>query len=211
VFSAEGSTDRNALDVLEALSLALPLGTREISEERAGMAGLQQTLEEHRRSFAAYVLDYHELLRAALSADGTDNGSYLPARSLYDSLPAEAQAELRQRAEGASASGFIECMTWPSMCRVVYRTASGLVGMGSRVTRPGDLVCRVRGSAVLMTLRRIKDSGAGEVAKTGTGTGADVGEISCVHIGPTVVPERMKRSVVDGREFGEKSATFRIL
>jgi hypothetical protein len=218
VFPAEkrGGNSANsgddALAVLESLSLALPLGTQE-KDEPVSKAGLNQTLEEHHRSFAAYVLEYHKLLRGASSAAGgvnDDDNSYLPVRSLFDSLPAEAQAELRRRAEGATSGEFIECMTWPSMCRVVYRTVSGLVGMGSRVMRSGDLVCRVRGSPVMMTLRRIGDSGAGEGIRTGTGTEA-AASICCAYIGPTVVPARMKRGVIDGLEFGEKAANFRIL
>jgi hypothetical protein len=208
VFPAEGSADRDALAVLETLSLALPLGTRE-KDQPVSRVGSQQTLEEHQRSFAAYVLEYHELRCGAPKSSSIDDDSYLPARSLYDSLPVEAQAELRQRAEGNTGGKFVECMTWPSMCRVVYRTTSGLVGMGSRVTRPGDLVCRVRGSPVLMMLRRIKDSSASQGTKRGTGT--DAAPISCAHIGPTVVPARMKRDVVDGGEFDEKAADFRIV
>jgi len=211
--SAFASPGGDALAVLESLSLALPLGTQE-KDDPVSKAGLNQTLEEHHRSFAAYVLEYHELLRGALSEAGgvneDDDNSYLPVRSVFDSVPAEAQAELRRRAEGTTAGGFLECMTWPSMCRIVYRTASGLVGMGSRVTRPGDLVCRVKGSAVLMTLRRVDDSGASEVTGTTTETEAAV-SIRCAHIGPTVVPARMKRGAIDGAEFGEKAANFRII
>ncbi|KAI0183453.1 heterokaryon incompatibility protein-domain-containing protein [Xylaria flabelliformis] len=195
-FPAEGSADRDALAVLETLSLALPLGTRG-EDEPVSTAGAHQSLEEHRRSFAAYVLEYHELWRGASEAGGIgEEDSYLPARSLYDSLPVEAQAELRRRAEGVTGEGFIECMTWSSMCRVVYRTKSGLVGMGSRVTQPGDLVCRVRGSPVLMTLRRIEN---------------DATLISCAFIGPTVVPARVRKDVLDGGEFDEKAAQFRIV
>lgn len=202
----------DALAVLDSLSMALSLGTREKDDPNSDI-GSSQTLEEHRRSFAAYILEYHELLRGALSEAGDvndDDKSYLPVRSLFDSLPAEAQIELRRRAEGATAGGFLECMTWPSMCRIVYRTASGLVGMGSRVTRPGDLVCRVRGSAVPMTLRRTNDSNASEVTGMATNT-EPVMSLRCVHIGPTVVPARMKRGVTDGAEFGEKAANFRII
>jgi hypothetical protein len=203
----------DALAVLESLSLALPLGTRE-KDTHASKAGLSQTLEEHHQSFAAYVLEYHELLRSASSevssvSEDNDN-SYLPVRSIFDSLPAEAQAELRRRAEGTTAGGFLECMTWPSMCRIVYRTASGLVGIGSRVTQPGDLVCRVRGSAVLMTLRRIVNSGSSEVTRMTTETEAAL-SIRCAHVGPTVVPVRMRQGVIDGAEFGEKAANFRIV
>jgi hypothetical protein len=208
VFPIEGSANCDALAVLETLSLALSLGTRE-KDQPASKVGSQQTLEEHQRSFAAYVLEYHELRRNAPEASGTDDDSYRPARSLYDSLSVEAQAELRRRAEGTTGAKFIECMTWPSMCRVVYRTKLGLVGMGSRITRPGDLVCRVRGSPVLMTLRRIKDSGAGQGTMTEMVT--DTVLITCAHIGPTVVPARMKKDVIDGGEFDEEAADFRIV
>lgn len=47
--------------------------------------------------------------------------------------------------------------------------------MGSTVTRPGDLVCRVPGSKVLMTLRRIETADA------------EPGTISCVYVAPTVL------------------------
>ncbi|KAI0424358.1 heterokaryon incompatibility protein-domain-containing protein [Xylaria sp. FL1042] len=202
----DASTDHDVLAVLETLSLALPLGTRG-EDEPVSTAGAHQTLEDHRRSFAAYVLEYHELWHDASEAGGIDDDSYLPACSLYDSLPAEAQAKLRRRAEGVTGEKFIECMTWSSMCRVVYQTTSRLVGMGSRVARPGDLVCRVKGSPVLMTLRRIEDSGAG----SGTETGTDAVLISCAYIGPTVVPARIKKDVLDGAEFGEKAAHFRLI
>ncbi|KAI6364618.1 hypothetical protein MCOR25_005623 [Pyricularia grisea] len=213
VFPAEGPAGRNALEVLESLSLALPLGTRE-KDEPMTTAGSQQPLAEHRQSFAAYVLEYHELLRAVSeSRGGGDTISYLPARSLLDTLPPDAQAEIRRRAEGATGERFVECMTWPSMCRVVYRTASGLVGMGSRVTRPGDLVCRVRGSPALMTLRRIQGSvGFSNTATVESDAGADDDvTISCAHVAPTIVPERMVRGVTDIGEFGEKPAKFRII
>jgi hypothetical protein len=206
----------DALAVLESLSLSLPLGTRENDQPVRRAIGPQQTLEEHRRSFAAYVLEYHELWRRAseAKASGTDDGddnSYLPARSLYGSLPPEAQAELRRRAEGATSGGFLECMTWLSMCRVVYRTRSGLVGMGSRVSRPGDLVCRVRGSSVMMTLRRIEESGADYGQGPRTRVETDDEQICCAYIGPTVLPARMKKGVVDGAAFGEKPVQFRII
>jgi hypothetical protein len=201
------------LAVLESLSLALPLGTREKGEP-VSKAGLNQTLEEHHRSFAAYVFEYHELIHGALSEARKDNQDHntsdLPARSIIDTLPAEAQSELKRRAEGASSGGFLECMVWPSMCRVLYRTKSGLVGMGSRITKPGDLVCRVKGSSVLVTLRKAKNGDTAETEMTNAKTDT-VPLIRCVHVGPTVVPARMRKGVIDGAEYGEKPVNFRIL
>jgi hypothetical protein len=215
-FPAEGSAeDRDALAVLEALSHALSLAVEDEADSR-------RTPSEHQRSFAAYILEYHELWRRASEAaggiihDDNDSDGSLPARSLYDSLPVETQAELRRRGQGSTSEKFIERMTWPSMCRVVYRTRTGLVGMGSRVSRPGDLVCRVRGSPVLMTLRPIGrhdgiDPGIETSGEAGVTLMTGTAPISCVHIAPTAVPERLKRDLVDGREFGERAAHFRIL
>lgn len=207
------STNGDALAVLESLSLALSFGTRE-KDEPVGNAGLNQTREEHHRSFAAYVLEYHNLLQEALSetcvATGHEDNSYLPVRSIYSSLPVEAQTELQRRAKDAAPGGFLECMTWPSMCRIVYRTASGLVGMGSRITKPDDVVCRVKGSAVLMTLRKIDVTDNGELSTATAGSGEDT-SIACTHIGPTILPERMKQGAIDGSEFGENAANFRII
>ncbi|KAK4462848.1 heterokaryon incompatibility protein-domain-containing protein [Cladorrhinum samala] len=213
IFVADGLAGRDALAILETLSLALPLGTWEKGQPVNKVAGSQQTLTEHRRSFAAYVLEYHDLWRGVSEIGWVDAEiqSYLPARSLYNSLPAAAQTELRQRAEGATSEGFLESMTWSSMCRIVYRTASGLIGMGSRVTRPGDFVCRVQGSPVLMTMRFIKDSGASQGAKVKTESRDKSASISCLYIGPTVVPARLKRNVVIGRDFNERAARFRIV
>jgi hypothetical protein len=193
VFPADGASGRDALAVLDSLSLALPLGTREKGEP--GSRTEAQPRAEHIRSFAAYVLDYHEL-RKTSPAGADDGGAYVPARSLYDTLPEEAQAELRRRAEGATSGGFLESMVWSSMCRVVYRTASGHAGMGSRVTRPGDLVCRVPGSKVLMTLRRIE------------AVNAEPGTMSCVFVAPTVLPARMK---MGSEEMDGESIRFRLV
>ncbi|KAK4168327.1 heterokaryon incompatibility protein-domain-containing protein [Cladorrhinum sp. PSN259] len=206
VFPADGPPGRDALALLESLSLALSFGIKE-ADQPVIKDGLNQRLEEHRRSFAAYVLEYHKLWCDANEAG--DKGGYLPPCSLFDSLPAQAQRTLRLRAEGALSVGFLERMTWPSMCRIVYRTASGLVGMGSRVTRPGDIVCRLKASAELLTLRRLKN--LSPLQRTKKPIGASVSPILCVFIGPTVVPARVKRGVLDGGVFGEEPATFRVI
>ncbi|KAI0389636.1 heterokaryon incompatibility protein-domain-containing protein [Xylariaceae sp. FL0594] len=206
--TAADSSDE--LHILETLSLALPFGTRRDTDP-IGIAGARQTLREHRRSFAAYVLEYHELWQSAseISQRANNLHSYLPPRSLYDSLSTEARGEIKRRAEGITSEKFVECMIWPSMCRVVYRTKSGLVGMGSRVTRAGDIVARIKGSSAMMTLRRVETSQwNGE--ETQTGDVETAASIICAFVGPTVLPARVKRNVVRGGEFGEKSAGFCI-
>jgi hypothetical protein len=210
--SPKSSCD-DVLAVLDSLSLSISLGTQG-EDGWVCKAGSSQTLEEHHRSFAAYVLEYHKLLQTALAESCPvklkDNKATFPARSIYDSLPVEAQAVLQRRAKGATSGGFLECMVWPSMCRVVYRTETGLVGMGSRITRIGDLICRVRGSNDMMTLRDV----AATSPRLATEPGIETEEppaIRCVYIGPTVLPARVKRGVVDGAIFGERSATFQII
>lgn len=99
--SPDDASRGDALQLLELLSLALPLGTRE-QDLQVSTVGPQQTRSEHHQSFTAYVLQYHKLRRSVSDAY-TD--SYLPARSLFDSLPAGAQAELRRRAERATSGG----------------------------------------------------------------------------------------------------------
>ncbi|KAH6629949.1 heterokaryon incompatibility protein-domain-containing protein [Chaetomium sp. MPI-SDFR-AT-0129] len=202
-----------ALELLESLSLALPLGTMEPDEPRSKV-GPRHTREENDRSFAAYVLAYHELWLKAKAADHNDpepgpasSSSYIPTSSLLTTLPEQAQSELRRRAEKASPQNFIESMTWPSMCRVIYRTKSGLVGMGSRVTRPGDLVCRVRGSGVLMTVR--PKNGSSHSAGSGEGAGFEGKmEVRGAFIGPTVVPARMERGKWEDEE---QAVRFRLV
>ncbi|KAK3904893.1 heterokaryon incompatibility protein-domain-containing protein [Staphylotrichum tortipilum] len=197
------------LAVLDSLSLALALGVREKGQP-ASTVGPGQPLAEHRASFAAYVMEYHALVTTA-TPDVASDGVQLPERSVFERLPEEARGEMRRRARGASGGVFLECMTWPSMCRVVYKTRGGLVGMGARVTRVGDLVCRVRGSGVLMVLRRVEGGDGGRGGELeGRGDGDD-GVISCAFVGPTVVPARMKEGVVDGAVFGEAAGRFRVV
>lgn len=60
-----------------------------------------------------------------------------------------------------------------------------------------------------MTLRRIKipepDKSAGVESK------GKESLVLCAFVGPTVVLARVKRGVIDGKEFGEEAATFRIV
>ncbi|KAI1173220.1 heterokaryon incompatibility protein-domain-containing protein [Nemania sp. FL0916] len=245
IFPAAGdsSMDADALAMLEALSLALALGTRAEDQPEDAIGGSaggpKQTLNQHHGAFAAYVLEYHELRHTGsvlsegdgITNSDSDNKSnndndsivdsgdrdgeagFLPVRSLYDRLPTAVQDELRQRAAGTTSRDWIECMTWPSMCRIVYRTTSGLIGMGSRVTRPGDLVCRVRGSRVLMTMRPIQAERPGDKVKRRAWPDPriDPALTSCAHIGPTIAPACIKRDVVDGVYFNEKPVYFRII
>lgn len=94
----------NVLVALETLSLALSFGVKAV-DEGVSKAGLNQTLEGHHRSFAAYVMEYHIPWKDSVEAG--EGGKCLPSRSLFDSLPVQVQRTLRWRAEGASSGGFL--------------------------------------------------------------------------------------------------------
>ncbi|KAK0669178.1 hypothetical protein QBC41DRAFT_320425 [Cercophora samala] len=203
--STVGSRNDIDLTVLETLSLALTFGTME-EDQPSGKYGRQPTLEVLQRSFAAYILEYNKLWHDMLKTNDKD---VLPSHSLYDGLSIETQTELRRRAQGTTSEGFLQYMTWQAMCRVVYRTMSGHVGIGSRISLPGDLVCRVRGSPILMTLRRAQDSEFGDGMRMDTV--ADVEMDYYAYIGPTIVPARQQKDSADCEEDNEQAVRSRIL
>lgn len=213
VYPAHSSSHRDPIEVLDNLSLALADGFRDspavilaegadpISKD-ATQPGKAQYM--HRQSFAAYLLEYDRLHKIAITTSATlsqsEAGSAasaidinLPPSSLYASLPKSAQAEIQRRAAGATSLIFVQDMTWVSMCRVIFRTTKGLIGMGPRVLKSTDVVSRVRGSPVLMVLREAPH-------KTESAT-SDV--LRCVYVGPAIIPERMVPGVLDGSSFDE--------
>jgi hypothetical protein len=228
-------SDRDPVKVLDNLSLALVDGLTDNhglnlaeggdhSSKDATQPGEAQDM--HRQSFAAYLLEYHRLhetaragaitamlspsevdagselitAAAAASVSNDDNNLNLPQSSLYASLPESAQVEIQRRAAGATSLTFLQDMTWVSMCRVIFRTSTGLIGMGPRVMRPADVVCRVRGCPVLMVLREIPHEVESDAPRV----------LQCMHVGPSIVPERMVPGMLDGGEFNEVESEFTI-
>jgi hypothetical protein len=53
-----------------------------------------------------------------------------------------------------SADQFVQDMTWTSMCRKVFRTAKGHIGLGPRIMKEGDLCVVVLGAVYPMVLRK---------------------------------------------------------
>ena len=53
-----------------------------------------------------------------------------------------------------SAHQFVQDMTWTSMCRKVFRTAKGHIGLGPRIMKEGDLCVVLLGAVYPMVLRR---------------------------------------------------------
>jgi hypothetical protein len=220
-YPSQESHNRDPIEVLDHLSLALAGGlhdnhAQELAEgddhssKNATLPGKAQDI--HRRSFARYMLDYHELLEDttarvppsevgsvfSTAASLRTPSKILPPSSLYASLPEFAQTKVQHRAANASSLQFVQDITWIAMCRVIFRTSTGLIGMGPRVMQPGDLICRVRGSPVLMVLR--------EISRGHSSDGPP--EMHCMHVGPCIVPERMVSGKADGSEFGEIEKDF---
>ncbi|KAF2814225.1 uncharacterized protein BDZ99DRAFT_437051 [Mytilinidion resinicola] len=220
VYPAQGSNHKDPIKVLDNLSLALADGLRDHagglnlaeggdhSSKDATQPGEAQDM--HRQSFAAYLLEYHRLRETGRATTATlspseagselitaasvsDDDNNLPQRSLYASLPESAQVEIQRRATGATSLIFVQDITWVSMCRVIFRTTTGLIGMGPRVMKPGDVVCRVRGCPVLMVLREAPHEAESDAPRV----------LRCMHVGPSIVPERMVLGVLDGGEFDE--------
>jgi hypothetical protein len=62
----------------------------------------------------------------------------------------------------------------------------------------------------MMTVREVGEASPSIVADSGVEI-AEPLSICCAYIGPTVLPARIKRGVVDGSEFGERMAELQIV
>jgi hypothetical protein len=126
--------------LLSSLSFVLTGGYR---NEEVAAAG--SSLEQLKADFAAFVLEF-ERIRPSNHPGG-----------FVASLPTEDRNMVEVMAAAGSAAQFIQDMTWTSMCRKVFRTASGHVGLGPRIMREGD-ICAVLLGAVYPMILRGRDS-----------------------------------------------------
>lgn len=122
--------------LLSSLSFVLTGGYR---NEAAAVAG--DSLEQLRAGFAAFVLEF-ERIRPSNHPGG-----------FVASLPTEDRNVVEVMAAAGSAAQFIQDMTWTSMCRKVFRTASGHVGLGPRIMREGDICAVLLGAVYPIILR----------------------------------------------------------
>jgi hypothetical protein len=97
-------------------------------------------LEQLRADFAAFILKF-ERLRPS------NPGGFVTSLTIEDRNMIEVMAAT------GSAVQFIQDMTWTSMCRKVFRTASGYVGLGPRIMREGDICAVLVGTVYPMILR----------------------------------------------------------
>jgi hypothetical protein len=98
--------------------------------------------EQQQSDLAALVLEY-ERIRVDDYSD-----------SLYASLLPEEKALFQTMAARGSAHQFVQDMTWTSMCRKVFRTAQGHIGLGPRIMKEGDICVVVLGVVYPIILRR---------------------------------------------------------
>lgn len=127
-------------EFLAALSLVLTGGYLNASDSTTGDIQAQQQAD-----LAAYILDY-ERIRA------DDDGP-----RFLTSLSPEERSLLQDMATCGSAHQFVQDMTWTSMCRKVFRTSKGHVGLGPRIMREGDVCAVLRGAVYPMILRKCEN------------------------------------------------------
>jgi hypothetical protein len=127
--------------LLSSLSFLLTGGYR---NEAAATAS--DSLEQLKADFAAFILEF-ERIRPSNHPGG-----------FVASFPAEDRNMVEGMAVTGSAAQFIQDMTWNSMCRKVFRTASGHIGLGPRIMREGDICVVLLGAVYPMVLRGCDNS-----------------------------------------------------
>jgi hypothetical protein len=124
-------------ELLTSLSLVLTGGYRNYSDSTTG-----ETQEKQNADLAALILEY-ERIRPPDHSDGFLAG-----------LSSEDTSLIQTMADRGSAHQFVQDMTWTSMCRKVFRTAEGQVGLGPRIMRKDDICVVLLGAVYPMVLRR---------------------------------------------------------
>lgn len=124
-------------ELLASLSLVLTGGYLNDSDSTSG-----GKREQQQSDLAALVLEY-ERIRKHEHSDG-----------VFASLSSEDKAVVQTMAARGSANQFVQDMTWTSMCRKVFRTAKGHIGLGPRIVKEGDLCVVLPGAVYPMILRR---------------------------------------------------------
>lgn len=104
-----------------------------------------EMLNQQRADCAAYILDF-EKVRTAKEPPG-----------FVGSLTKEQRAKVETLASTGSASQFVQDMTWTSMCRKVFRTTEGHMGLGPRTLAHDDICVVLKGSVYPLILRQFGD------------------------------------------------------
>ena len=124
-------------EFLLSLSLVLTGGFLNDSDSTSG-----ENQKQQQSDLAALVLDYERIR--------TDDSSV----NFFGSLSVEDKAIIQTMAASGSAHQFIQDMTWTSMCRKVFRTSKGHIGLGPRIMKEGDVCVVIAGTVYPLVLRR---------------------------------------------------------
>lgn len=127
-------------ELLASLCLVLTGGYRNDLDSTSG-----ENQEQQYSDLAALLLEYERI------RPHDHLGGYLA------SLSAEDRLSIQEMATRGSAHQFVQDMTWTSMCRKVFRTAKGHIGLGPRIMRQADLCVVLPGAVFPMILRKCDD------------------------------------------------------
>ena len=127
--------------LIAALSFLLPGGFWN-GEKAVEVDIIRQT----QNGLSAYILEFEKI----------KPNDYTPG--FFSSLSEKEQALIREMASQGSASQYIQDITWTCMCRKVFRTANGHIGLGPRIMREGDLCVVLEGAIYPMILRKRGDN-----------------------------------------------------
>lgn len=130
----------SAEQFIHALSSVLSGGYRHDAPAASGELQKQQQAD-----CAAFILEF-ERIKLAGSSPG-----------FLASLQSEDQAMVKRVGALGSVAQFVQDITWTSMCRKVFRTTRGHIGLGPRIMREGDICAVLRGVAYPMVFRRCED------------------------------------------------------
>lgn len=136
VLGVESTSAPSTEDFMNAVCSMLTGGHRENSP-----AASNDRLYLQRADLAAYILAYNKLRLA------NETGSFYGTFSDHD------KQTVLDLASSGSAKQYVQDMTWTSMCRRVFRTANGSIGLGPRIMSKDDIVIVTKGSKYPLVLR----------------------------------------------------------
>lgn len=124
-------------EFIASLSLVLTGGYLNSSPSASG-----ENQEQQQSDLAALILEYERI------RPEDHPGGFLASLSSEDNML------IRTMATKGSAHQFVQDMTWTSMCRKIFRTAKGSIGLGPRIMREDDLCVVLLGAVYPMVLRK---------------------------------------------------------
>lgn len=104
-------------------------------------------LKQQLADCAAFILEFKRIRPAGASSP-----------DFLASLEPEERTNIERMAADGSPVRFIQDITWNAMCRKVFRTTKGHIGLGPRTMQEGDVCAVLRGSVYPIIFRRRDDN-----------------------------------------------------